>query len=382
MEHGDDVINCLHLRKEIAGGSMSSSNNTDYDFETWAALAKADPQAFEAQRRVVIAEALAAKPPHQQARMRGLQWRNDMERTRYRHPLVSCTRVFNQMWSTVYGEGGLVDALNGRVSPASESAAILPFAPVKPQSTEGVAMHSYVRGLPVRRCGLGEHTWHDRVRLPALQPLPRPIPDKALPKDLRRRIENGLAVGWRDAPVAALDLFFQLAGRPSHVAYVHAQGLVRIHVRRKLTQGLDAAAEIDIGEDVVHRSRGVAAHQNEHLIGGDGPADVEVILVEIAEFFAAREGVGDGDVGRMIDDEPGAAVAGVAGDQDEALAKTRVDDMRHPPPAASPWRAVSAPSSPPTQGRDCRCPVRAGSTPATTGAHAEGCDVAAWSHPH
>jgi len=121
---------------------MSSSNNTDFDFETWAALAKADPQAFEAQRRVVIAEALAAMPPHQQARMRGLQWRIDMERTRYRHPLVSCTRVFNQMWSTVYGEGGLVDALNGRVSPASESAAILPFAPVKPQSTEGVAMHS------------------------------------------------------------------------------------------------------------------------------------------------------------------------------------------------------------------------------------------------
>lgn len=139
---GDDVINCLHLRKELAGGSMSSSNNTDFDFEAWAALAKADPQVFEARRRAVIAEAIAAMPPHQQARMRGLQWRIDMERTRYRHPLVSCTQLFNQMWSTVYGEGGLVDALNGRVSPASESAAILPFAPVKPQSPEGVALHS------------------------------------------------------------------------------------------------------------------------------------------------------------------------------------------------------------------------------------------------
>src|SRR3569833_803839 len=147
MEHGDDVINCLHLRKEFAGGCLCCLFFFEFDYKTWAALAKADPQAIEAQRRVVIAEALAAMPPHQQARMRGLQWRIDMERTRYRHPLVSCTRVFNQMWSTVYGEGGLVDALNGRVSPASESAAILPFAPVKPQSTEGVAMHSLIRGL-------------------------------------------------------------------------------------------------------------------------------------------------------------------------------------------------------------------------------------------
>src|SRR3569833_1626608 len=142
MVFGVVVFFCLLLRKELAGGSMSSSNNTVFDFETWAALAKADPQAFEAQRRVVIAEALAAMPPHLLARMRGLHLRIDLERTRYRHPLVSCTRVFNQMWSTVYGEGGLVDALNGRVSPASESAAILPFAQVKPQSTEGVAMHS------------------------------------------------------------------------------------------------------------------------------------------------------------------------------------------------------------------------------------------------
>src|SRR3569832_2453137 len=142
MEHGDDVIYCLQLRNELAGGSMSSSNNTDFDFETWAALAQAAPQAFEAQRRVVIAEALAAMPPHHQARMRGLFWCFVLVRLCYRHPLVSCTREFNQMWSTVYGEGGLVDALNGRVSPASESAAILPFAPVKPQSTEGVAMHS------------------------------------------------------------------------------------------------------------------------------------------------------------------------------------------------------------------------------------------------
>src|SRR3569832_2039694 len=108
MEHGDDVINCLNLRKELAGGSMSSSNNTDYDFETLAALAKADPQAFEAQRRVVIAEALVAMPPHQQARMRGLHWRIDMERTRYRHPLVSCTRVFNQKKTTKKKKGGLV----------------------------------------------------------------------------------------------------------------------------------------------------------------------------------------------------------------------------------------------------------------------------------
>src|SRR3569832_2754467 len=146
MEHGDDVINCLHLRKELAGGSMSSSNNTDFDFETWAALAKADPQACDAQRRVVIAEALAAMPPHQQARMRGLLWRIDMERTRYRHPLVSCTRVFFLMWSTVYGEGGLVDALNGRVSPACVFVAFLSFVLVLLLSSVGVVLFFFVCG--------------------------------------------------------------------------------------------------------------------------------------------------------------------------------------------------------------------------------------------
>lgn len=121
---------------------MNVSNEADFDFEVWVALAKADPQAFEIQRRAVIEQAIATMPPHQQLRMRGLQWRIDMERLRHRHPRVSCAQLFNQMWSAVYGENGLVDALNGRLTPPDRSAAILSFAPVDRRSAKAMALPS------------------------------------------------------------------------------------------------------------------------------------------------------------------------------------------------------------------------------------------------
>ena len=101
----------------------------DFNFDDWAALAKSDPQAFEEKRRAVIEQVIAAAPGRQQARLRGLQWRLDIERGQCHHPLVSCTRMFNKMWAAVYGEGGLVDALNGNAPPAESALApILPFA--------------------------------------------------------------------------------------------------------------------------------------------------------------------------------------------------------------------------------------------------------------
>lgn len=107
---------------------MQSSTSPDFDFDGWALLAKSDPAAFEERRRAVIEQAIAAMPQERQARLRGLQWRIDLERARYRHPLVSCSQLFNMMWASVYGEGGLVDALNGRVAPASAAAEVLPFS--------------------------------------------------------------------------------------------------------------------------------------------------------------------------------------------------------------------------------------------------------------
>lgn len=121
---------------------MHVSSEAAFDFEAWAALAKTDPEAFEAQRRRLIAQTIEAMPPHQRARLRGLQWRIDMERARYRHPLASCAWMFNQMWSAVYGKEGLVDALNGHVEPPAQSAEVIPFSASKQGAENGIALRS------------------------------------------------------------------------------------------------------------------------------------------------------------------------------------------------------------------------------------------------
>lgn len=92
---------------------MTQSPDSDFDFEEWAALAKSDPEAFEAKREQVIARFIEQASPHMQNRLRGLQWRIDTVRDRSTNPLSSCMKIFNQMWSSVYGERGLLDALNG-----------------------------------------------------------------------------------------------------------------------------------------------------------------------------------------------------------------------------------------------------------------------------
>lgn len=92
---------------------MTDSPGSDFDFEDWASLAKTDPQAFEAKREEAISQLISGASPHMQTRLRGLQWRIDMERSRASNPLSSCMLIFNQMWHSVYGERGLLDALQG-----------------------------------------------------------------------------------------------------------------------------------------------------------------------------------------------------------------------------------------------------------------------------
>jgi hypothetical protein len=107
---------------------MSISSEADFDFETWASLAKNDPQAFEAKRAEVIAALIAGASPRMQARLRGLQWRIDTERRLASNPLASCIHIFNQMWTSVYGKNGLLDALQGsggRPLPESSPAAVV-----------------------------------------------------------------------------------------------------------------------------------------------------------------------------------------------------------------------------------------------------------------
>lgn len=97
---------------------------TKFDFDEWLALAKFDPEAFEARRKQVLDEAIQNSSSQQQQRLRGMQWRVDIERNKYKDSLVRCQKVFSMMWNSVYGEQGLLQALNGDVEtkPSQKSA--------------------------------------------------------------------------------------------------------------------------------------------------------------------------------------------------------------------------------------------------------------------
>lgn len=83
-----------------------------FDFEEWKTLAETDPAAFEVRRQQELDALITAAPSHRQRRLRGLQWRINIERSRHKDPRVSCEKAFEMMWQSVYSEHGLLQALN------------------------------------------------------------------------------------------------------------------------------------------------------------------------------------------------------------------------------------------------------------------------------
>lgn len=93
---------------------VQAANNFDFafDFDEWAALARTDPQAFEARRLALIEDYLRQFPSPEQQRLRGLQFRIDMERRRARTPMAGCLRLSAMMWDSLLGNRGLKHALD------------------------------------------------------------------------------------------------------------------------------------------------------------------------------------------------------------------------------------------------------------------------------
>ena len=81
------------------------------DFDEWAALAKSDPEAFEARRRAVIEEAIGRSHPASQQRLRCIQWKVDQIRERATNPLSACVKISEMMWDSLVGRGGLKEVL-------------------------------------------------------------------------------------------------------------------------------------------------------------------------------------------------------------------------------------------------------------------------------
>ena len=70
----------------------------DFDFDEWALLAITDPDEFE-QRRLALIESVILKSGNIR-RMRGLQWRIDLERSRAHNPIDACVRLSRMMWDS------------------------------------------------------------------------------------------------------------------------------------------------------------------------------------------------------------------------------------------------------------------------------------------
>ena len=90
---------------------MTRSNPCN-NFEEGTSLAQNDNAAFEKRRSCVIEDFIQNSPCHLQRRLRGLQFRVDMERRRARTPMGACVRISGMMWDAFLGEGGLRDTLN------------------------------------------------------------------------------------------------------------------------------------------------------------------------------------------------------------------------------------------------------------------------------
>lgn len=80
-------------------------------FDEWKELAARDPEAFERRRERAIRQLIEQAPDRVRRRLEGLQWKVDLVRRRSRDPQQSCARLFSMMWDSVYGEGGLLSAL-------------------------------------------------------------------------------------------------------------------------------------------------------------------------------------------------------------------------------------------------------------------------------
>ena len=108
----------------------TASHNPSFDFDSWAALAQDNPQAFETRRKEAIEQAILQASPRRQQRLRCLQWQLDQIRNTSRTPLAACLRMQRMLWEKLAGDAGLLACLQGAPCPPAarrHTAKILPF---------------------------------------------------------------------------------------------------------------------------------------------------------------------------------------------------------------------------------------------------------------
>jgi hypothetical protein len=91
---------------------MERPDHQPFDFDAWAALAQNDPAEFELRRQQAIEALIQSASPTHQRRLRGLQFRIDMERARCRSPMAACIRLYQMTIDSFYND--LLPQLNGQ----------------------------------------------------------------------------------------------------------------------------------------------------------------------------------------------------------------------------------------------------------------------------
>ena len=94
---------------------MMSTHSTGhlepFNFDEWLELAQRDPEGFEQRRQAVIENYLSTVPLSKQRRLRGLQFRIDMERRRAHTAMGACIKLSSMMWDALLGPSGLAASL-------------------------------------------------------------------------------------------------------------------------------------------------------------------------------------------------------------------------------------------------------------------------------
>lgn len=101
----------------------------DFDWDTWSALARSDPAAFEEKRRQAVAALIASAPEEHRQRLTGLQCRIDLERQRSSSALGACIRISNLMWDSFADLQKALDVLTGTLR--SDAAPLPELRPVR-----------------------------------------------------------------------------------------------------------------------------------------------------------------------------------------------------------------------------------------------------------
>ena len=90
---------------------MGHSSSHSFDFDEWVELASTDQVTFEQRRNAVIEDLIARANEPIRRRLRGLQFRIDMERRRARTPMQACLKISTMMWDSLLDDNGLKAAL-------------------------------------------------------------------------------------------------------------------------------------------------------------------------------------------------------------------------------------------------------------------------------